>query len=48
MENRKESTGKTEMEETGELEITQRMSERADAIDNATYRYLAELLEVAI
>ena len=46
MENRKESTGKTEMEETGELEITQRMSERADAIDNATYRYLAELLEL--
>lgn len=49
MENMKESTEKagvaeTEMEETEELEINQRMSERADDIDNATYRYLTELL----
>lgn len=49
MENMKESTEKagvaeTGMEETGELEINQRMSERADDIDNATYRYLTELL----
>lgn len=49
MENMKESTEKagvaeTGTEETEELEINQRMSERADDIDNATYRYLAELL----
>lgn len=49
MENMKESTEKavveeTGMEETEELEINQRMSERADDIDNATYRYLTELL----
>lgn len=36
----------TEIEETQELEINERMSERADDIDNATYRYLAELLEL--
>lgn len=32
--------------ETEELEISSRMSERTDDIDNATYRYLAELLEL--
>lgn len=46
MEDMKKNTGKKEMEETEELEISQRMSERADDIDNATYRYLAELLEL--
>lgn len=49
MENMIKSTEKAEvvetgMEETEELEINQRMSERADDIDNATYRYLTELL----
>ena len=38
MEDMKKNTGKKEMEETEELEISQRMSERADDIDNATYR----------
>lgn len=33
-------------EKTKELEITERMMERADNIDNSTYRYLAELLEL--
>ncbi len=46
MEDMKKNTEKKEMEETEELEISQRMSERADDIDNATYRYLAELLEL--
>lgn len=46
MEDLKKSTEKSETEETKELEINQRMSERADDIDNATYRYLAELLEL--
>ncbi len=46
MEDMEKNTGKKEMEETEELEISQRMSERADDIDNATYRYLAELLEL--
>lgn len=46
MEDMKKNTGKKEMEETEELEISQRMSERADDIDNATYRYLVELLEL--
>lgn len=46
MEDMKKNTGKKEMEETEELEISQRMSERADDIDNATYRYLAEILEL--
>lgn len=46
MENMEKNTEKVELEERKELEITQRMSERADDIDNATYRYLAELLEL--
>ena len=46
MEDMEKNTGKKEIEETEELEISQRMSERADDIDNATYRYLAELLEL--
>ena len=44
MEDMEKNTGKKE--EAKELEISQRMSERADDIDNATYRYLAELLEL--
>ena len=46
MEDMEKNTEKKEMEETEKLEISQRMSERADDIDNATYRYLAELLEL--
>lgn len=38
--------GEIGTEETKELELNQRMTERADDIDNATYRYLAELLEL--
>lgn len=44
MEDMEKNTGKKE--EAKELEISQRMSERADDIDNATYHYLAELLEL--
>ena len=43
MEKRMEKSG---MEETEELEMNAKMVERADDIDNATYRYLAELLEL--
>ncbi len=39
-------TEKTAIEETEELEINQKMAERADDIDNATYQYLAALLEL--
>lgn len=46
MEDMEKNTRKKEIEETEELEISQRMSERADDIDNATYRYLAKLLEL--
>lgn len=46
MEDMEKNTGKKEMEETEEMEISQQMSERADDIDNAIYRYLAELLEL--
>ena len=46
MEDMKKNKGKKEMEDTEEQEIRQRMSERADDKDNATYRYLAELLEL--
>lgn len=43
MEKRMEKSG---MEETEELEMNAKMVERADDIDNAAYRYLAELLEL--
>ena len=36
----------TDIRETEELEINRRMSERADDIDNTTYRYLAEVLKL--
>ncbi len=43
MEKRFDNAG---IKKTEELEISSRMSERTDDIDNATYRYLVELLEL--
>lgn len=37
---------RTEETETEEVEMNQRMLERIDIIDNATYRYLIQLLEL--
>ncbi len=37
-----------EMAETGEVEMTQRMAERAGWIDTQTYWYLMQLLELNV
>lgn len=46
MEDMKKST--EEMAETEEVEMTQRMTERADWIDTQTYWYLMQLLELDV
>lgn len=38
----------TEKMETNEVEMNQRMLERLDSIDNATYCYLMQLLELSV
>ena len=38
---------KTEEMKTGEVEINQKMTERADWIDTQTYWYLMQLLEIS-